>query len=323
MKKNLFFGVFIGAILLYFSFRGTDFEAIAAGFRSLQAGYVIPVIMILLLVQFIRSYRWGVLLSPIIKLDQLSLFSITNVGALALIVIPARIGELARPYLVSGKANIRITAALGTVFVERIFDCLSVLLIFFVILLFTPLPAWLVSASLIFLGATLAVLGSILLLIFKREPSLRIFDRFAGFLPARWGALLNRLIHHFIDGIEIITDPKLILHVSLLSILIWFLHALVIYILFQAFGFNLTVLAALIVMVILIIGITIPAAPGFIGNWHFFCVLGLTLFGISKADALTFAIIFHFISMGVAVLLGAIFLPFHRFRLSDLKVDSR
>jgi hypothetical protein len=135
--------------------------------------------------------------------------------------------------------------------------------------------------------------------------------------------MLNRVIHHFIDGVEIITDARLIFQVALLSILIWLLHALVIYLLFAAFGFHLSVLAALIVMVILIIGITIPAAPGFIGNWHFFCVLGLTLFGISKADALTFAIIFHFISMGVAVLLGAIFLPFHRFRLSDLKVDSR
>ncbi|MFA7464738.1 MAG: lysylphosphatidylglycerol synthase transmembrane domain-containing protein [Syntrophales bacterium] len=323
MKKNIVFGAVIGAILLYFSFRGIDFEAIAACFRSLKAGYIVPVLIVLLLVQLIRSYRWGVLLSPIVKLDQFSLFSITNVGALALIIIPARIGELARPYLVSGKANIRLTAALGTVFIERVFDCLSVLLIFFVILLFTPLPVWLVNASLVFLGVTLGVLGFILLLIFRREPSLRMFDRFTGILPARWGALLNRVIHHFIDGIEIITDPKLILNVSLLSILIWFLHALVIYILFQAFGFNLSVLAALIVMVILIIGITIPTAPGYIGNWHFFCVLGLTLFGISKADALTYAIIFHFISLGFTVVLGAIFLPFNHFRLSDLRVDRK
>jgi uncharacterized membrane protein YbhN (UPF0104 family) len=75
-------------------------------------------------------------------------------------------------------------------------------------------------------------------------------------------------------------------------------------------------------MVILLIGIAIPTAPGFIGNWHYACILGLTLFGIPKSDALTFAIIYHFLSLAIVIVLGLIFLPFNKFSLSDMKKEA-
>lgn len=53
--------------------------------------------------QALRSYRWGVILQPMEKIDQLTLFSVTSVGFLAIVAIPARIGELARPFLISKK----------------------------------------------------------------------------------------------------------------------------------------------------------------------------------------------------------------------------
>jgi uncharacterized membrane protein YbhN (UPF0104 family) len=94
---------------------------------------------------------------------------------------------------------------------------------------------------------------------------------------------------------------------------------LALYLLFLAFSLTLPVAAAFVVMIILIIGIAIPTAPGFIGNWHYFCILGLGLFGIPKTDALSFAIVYHALSMGIVIVLGLIFLPFNRFSLADLK----
>lgn len=318
MKKNLILGILISAVLLYFSLKGIDYGAVADGFRSVRYSYLIPVVLILFLMQVLRSYRWGLILSPIEKIDQFSLFSITSVGFLALVAIPARIGELARPFLIKKKTGMRMTAALGTVIIERVLDSLTVMMIFFAVLLFTPLPSWLVNSSLIFLLVTLLVIVWMFLLIFKREPSLRIFEIVTGILPKTWHRKLNELIHHFIDGIGMITDVKLILYATLLSLVIWLLDAASIYILFFAFGMKLSIVAALIVMVVLIIGITLPTAPGFVGNWHFFCIAGLTLFGISKSDALTYAIMLHFLSIAMVVFLGLIFLPHNKFSLSDL-----
>ena len=57
-------------------------------------------------------------------------------------------------------------------------------------------------------------------------------------------------------------------------------------------------------------GLTLPAAPGFVGNYHYSCMLGLALFGISKADALTYAILIHGLQFLVIIILGLIFIPF-------------
>lgn len=117
-------------------------------------------------------------------------------------------------------------------------------------------------------------------------------------------------------------NPALLLSVSLLSIAIWLVDWMAIYLLFLAFGLHLPVAAALVLMIILIIGIAIPTAPGFIGNWHYSCVLGLGLFGIPKTDAMTFALVYHALSIGIIILLGLIFLPFNRFSVADLRRQS-
>jgi uncharacterized protein (TIRG00374 family) len=319
MKKKVVAGMLISALLAYLSIRGIHFQEVADGFRAMRYGYVLPILGGMLLMQILRSFRWGLILRPMGKVDQLSLFSVTSVGFLAIIAIPARVGELARPYLIAKKSRIPMSSALGTIFVERVFDCLTILIILVLVLFFTPLPPWLVRSSILFLLMTVAILAVMVLTIAKREASLRILAPLIGRLPARYAETVNRLIHHFIDGFRMMVDPVLLLSVTGLSIAIWLVDVLIIYLLFLAFGFKLPAAAAFVLMIILIIGIAIPTAPGFIGNWHYFCILGLSLFDVPRTEALTFAIVYHFLSIGIVILLGLIFLPFNRLSVSDLR----
>ncbi|MDO9515848.1 MAG: lysylphosphatidylglycerol synthase transmembrane domain-containing protein, partial [Syntrophales bacterium] len=278
-----------------------------------------PVLVLLVLIQLLRSYRWGIIMKPLKKIDQFSLFSVTSVGFLAVVAIPARIGELARPYLISTKAGVSMSSAMGTILVERVFDGLSVLTMFFIVVLFTPLPPWLIRGSLVFLFITLVFLGLIILLIFRREASLNFLAPLLQRFPEKWHLKLADLIDSLIDGFKIIPYGRSMCYLAFLSVVIWVIDAVAMYILFFAFDLNLPLSAAFVLMVIIILGIAIPTAPGFVGNWHFFCVLGLGLFGIHKTDALTYAIVLHFLSIGVVVILGLAFLPFNRFSLSDIK----
>jgi uncharacterized protein (TIRG00374 family) len=130
---------------------------------------------------------------------------------------------------------------------------------------------------------------------------------------------MDPVIHHFIDGFEVIKNVKMLLYLFFLSAVVWLVDVAAIYALLFAFGFNLPVLAAFVVMVILIAGIAIPTAPGFIGNWHYACILGLSLFGVAKPEAFSFALVYHFMSMAVVIVLGVIFLPFNKFSIADMK----
>jgi len=269
--------------------------------------------------QVLRSLRWGAILRPLEKVNPLSLFGVTCVGFLAIAAIPARLGELARPYLITKKSHINMTSALGTILIERLADILTLMFMLAGSLIFFTMPAWLIKPSVFFFLLTMAVVGAVVFMIAARERSVKILNRLLAALPDRYAAAANRLVNQLIDGFEVVKNPQCLFLIVFYSVLIWSVNIAAIYLMFLAFNFDLTVLAAFILMVVLMVGIAIPTAPGFVGNWHFFCILALSLFGIARPDALTFSVVYHFLSMAVIGGLGLIFLPFHGFSLSDLR----
>ena len=136
MKKKVIAGLALSALLVWSRSAGLS-SGVIDGFRTIRFGYVLPAVAAMFLMQLLRSIRWGLILRPIGKVDQLSLFSVSSVGFLAIIAIPARLGELARPYLIAKKSRIPMSSALGTIFVERVLDSLTVLIIA-VLALFSP-----------------------------------------------------------------------------------------------------------------------------------------------------------------------------------------
>lgn len=319
MKKNLFMGLLLGVLLAYLSVKGIHLQDVAAGFHATKKEYIVLSLVFMFAMQVLRSIRWGAILRPLEKVAPLPLFAVTSVGFLAIVALPARIGELVRPYLITGKSSIPMPSALGTIFVERICDSLTLMIILAVILIFMPFPPWVLEAGGLFLLITLIVFFSMIFLVFKKEATLQVLQPLLKRLPATFSRWLDRLIDSFIEGFRIITDLRSLLYVLFLSALIWFIDAAAIYALFFAFGFPLPLTAAFALMIVLIIGIAIPTAPGFIGNWHYFCILGLSLFDIPRSEALTFAIVYHFLSIGIVIILGLIFLPFNRFSLSAMR----
>jgi uncharacterized protein (TIRG00374 family) len=317
--KKLIVGIMISALLVYLSLRGIDFAGVKQGFKSIDTTYAAGAVAIMVLMQVIRSIRWGVILSPIHKVGQFDLFSVTNVGFLAIVSFPARLGEFARPYLITKKAPIGMSSAVATIFIERVFDSLTVFLIFTVTMFMTPLPPWLIRSSAFFIVLTLGIMGFMIFMLLKRETCLKLLAPFMRRLPVRYAEKADYLLHQFIDGFGMMGEPRLLAQVGLLSLAFWIIDGAAIYLMFLAFHLTLPFIAAFVLMVILMIGIAIPAGPGFVGNWHFFCILGLTLYGIPKTEALSFAIIYHFLSIGIVILLGLFFLPANRFSLADLK----
>jgi uncharacterized protein (TIRG00374 family) len=319
MNKKVILGILISIVLVYFSVRGINLQDVFRDLKKIQLSYVIFFILLVIIMQWLRSYRWGVILQPMEKIDQFSLFSVTSVGFLAIASIPARIGELARPYLISKRSSIKMSSALGTILVERVLDSFTVLAMAIIVLFLTDLPPWMIKSSIIFFLLALVMFCFIIFLILRRDQALKLINKILSKLPGKFAHKMDELIHHFIDGFQVIANIKLLLYLFFLSAFVWLLDVLAIYILFLAFGFTLPVMASFVVMIILIVGIAIPTAPGYIGNWHFACVLGLSFFSLAKAEAFSFAVVYHFLSMAIVVVLGFIFLPFNKFSISDMK----
>jgi uncharacterized protein (TIRG00374 family) len=270
--------------------------------------------------QGLRAIRWGFILKPLDPhIHNFTIFSITSVGFMAIIAIPARLGELVRPYLLTKKSRIPMSSAVGTIFMERVLDILTVLTIATVIFFSTPLPPWLFRAGASLFAVTSIIFALMMMAMFRKEKTALLLAPAIALIPTRISTRMVLIIDYFIKGLSIMKHRLLFGAVVALSVLIWLADALAIYLLFMAFSLNLPVTAAFIIMIILIAGIAIPVAPGFIGNWHYFCILGLGLFNVAKTDALAFAVVYHAVSIGIIIILGLAFLPFDHFSLVDLK----
>jgi uncharacterized protein (TIRG00374 family) len=316
-KANIIAGALIGAIFIWLAFRGTDFSTLGSSFRSADYRYLVPAVLLSVMVQLVRSYRWGVILEPLKKIDQWSLLSATSVGFMAISLLPVRMGEFVRPYLISKKSDIRLGASLATIVVERVFDMLTLMIMLLLVILSSrskliELPPWISEASYIILLITIPMLLLLVFAAVKRDVAAQGIDFLIKLLPHALAGRLSRLVHSFLDGLQILPDWRKTAYLALLSLVTWFFIGLINYALFKSFTSmsHLTLPAAYTVLLITALGITLPTAPGFVGNYHYFCVLGLALFGIAKADALTYAILLHGLQFLVIIVLGLIFIPF-------------
>lgn len=116
------------------------------------------------------------------------------------------------------------------------------------------------------------------------------------------------LLNSFVDGLDILPSARKGICLMAYTILLWFLYSVMAWILFFSFRFPLGFREALILEIIVGLALMIPAAPAFVGNFHLGSIMALSLFGIAKAPALSYALLLHILTFSVIVGLGLIFL---------------
>jgi hypothetical protein len=220
-------------------------------------------------------------------------------------LLPARVGEFIRAFLLGSRAQISKTASFATIVVERVFDGFTVMVMFLVVLLLMPFPAGTASIfnqrniklvgflSFIFY---LSVLGTLLLMYFHNQRVNRLFDYLLKPFPPNLALKVRGKVDAFIFGLGILKNLRDIVIISFYSALVWVITFLLIYFLFFPFGIHLSLLSAVFLTVILVFGVTIPSAPGFIGTFHWACAAALMFLGVEANLAKSYAIILWFIS---------------------------
>lgn len=137
----------ISGTFCYFTFRGIQYGKILELIQKADLLYVGAIVLVMVLAQILRSLRWGVVLQPIESMNQKLLFSITSVGFMFIMLLPARLGEIARPYLLQQTTRINFSTAMATIVLERILDSIFILLFFGVSICFINPPEWIIDVG--------------------------------------------------------------------------------------------------------------------------------------------------------------------------------
>jgi len=272
----------------------------------------------------LRALRWQYLLEPLGRTTFASSFQATAVGFAASSILPARAGEVIRPYFLArqsrhardGSDRMSATGAFATIILERLLDVVTVLVLLasYVFVFGRDLertnPA--VFAGLKWAGATAAA-GSlaalVVLFVLAGDPARlgRTMTRLEQVLPSTLAGLIARIAEKFARGLGAIRRPGRLLVALLWSFPLWLSIAAGIWCVAVAFRFSVPFTGSFLLIALLVIGVAVPT-PGAIGGFHEAFRIGATMFyGAPDEAAVGAAIVLHLFSIGPALLLGLMF----------------
>jgi glycosyltransferase 2 family protein len=318
-------GLVVSALALWLTLRGKDLGAIWAAMTQADYRYLWPYLASLLVIHLIRTWRWGILLEPVARIPFARLNAASAIGIMALVVLPFRLGEFARPYLIAQRPALRVSSALSSVVVERVADGIFTGLLLVVMLLGVPegtpgLHA-IQAAGLLMSLAFVGLLGFLVLAYQNRALAVRLTGRLLGPVSPRLAARVSGMMDAFIHGLRLVPSRGKVVLFFALTAAYWGLNGWGMQLLGHAFQLDLSLLAAFTVMGVLVVGVMIPAGPGMVGTFQGAIVLGLALFlprEVVNARGVGYANVLWAAQIGVQVALGLIFMMGPHARLAGL-----
>jgi hypothetical protein len=313
----------ISAVALAWAVRDVRLADLSLALSAANFGYLAPALAVILVGQMARARSWQTLLGRGVPFSQA--FGALNAGYLLNNVLPFRLGELGRAYLVSRSGRLTTSQALSSVLLERVID-LSVIV--GMLSAFVPLVSGLVGGPaavvLIFLLPAVALTG---LLVVARKPAwlMRWVRWGAGLLTRLWGgaARLEALISAFLDGLGALQDWRRLATAATFSALAWACAGFSAWLVLQAFDASAGLAMAFFMLVITGLSIAVPSAPGSLGVWQAAGVAALAVFGRTGALALSMTLTHHLVNYLSTSLMGAVALAQAGESLSHLARSAR
>ncbi len=290
---NLLVGLLISAAAIYLSLRKIDFESLWTALKSIHYIYLLLVLVCQVLCWVLKGIGWRYLLLPAKKdIQARSTITVLVIGLMVNNLFPAKMGELARAYLMGEREKLSKSLCLSTILVEHLLDILVLSLFLLLLLPSVTLPGWLKNSG-AFVGFSALGLITVLFIVMHREER---FSRWTGALlshfPERLREKIQGVLDNILQGIRVVTGRYIYYAFgSLFSM--WIMAFLVAYLVLRACALDLPFQAAVMVVVFAAFAKIIPSSPGSIGTFHYVVILVLMSFQVTKEVALGYGIVLH------------------------------
>jgi uncharacterized protein (TIRG00374 family) len=313
----------LGLFLYNVDLRGVGREIVHA-----RPGWLVFSLATMFLNLAIRAWRWQYLLEPLGRPSFVNAFRATAVGFAASSILPARAGEVIRPYFLARHERMSATGAFATIILERVLDMLTVVVLLAVYIFFsrpeiTPQNAvafeavkWAGSTAALSALAALAVL-----FVLAGNPARlgAALTRLEQVLPSKLAGLLARIAEKFAIGLGAVRRPGRLFVALLLSIPLWLCIALGTWTAAVAFHLAMPFVGSFLMLAFLVVGVAVPT-PGAVGGFHAaFKIAATTFFGASDDAAVGAAIVLHAMTMGTQLGLGLFFAAQEGLNLTSMK----
>jgi uncharacterized protein (TIRG00374 family) len=305
-QARVWIGIAISLICLALALRGAEWGRVWQHLGRAHHPYLAAAVLVLITGLAVRAFRWQLLFFPRRDLPRMRLFAIINIGYLLINILPARVGELARAYLVSRGGQISAAHALSTIVVERIYDTLLAVILLVAVSPFIPVPRWAVQGGLTVGAITVALAAVLFVLAGQRERFLSLWQRII--VRVRWLARpgLQKGFQSALEGLTILRRGQVALGVLGWSGAVWACNLGLFYLLMRALALDLPWGAVGFTVSVTALSMIIPSSPGYLGVFEEGVILSLALFAVEREAALAYALLVHAVIYATPNLLGLV-----------------
>ena len=314
-------GILIGLGCLAVLFRQVELKQSWQALGRLSGPFILIPLAVFLISLPLRAWRWYLIFPVSARPRFGSCLVVLGIGNMANFLLPGRAGDLARCALAGpGGSLVEGSRTLATLAVERVLDGLALIgMVLFSIWALQP-PAWVLGLLRI---AILLFSVALFLLIVLRYRARKLVDLVRGvFRRIHMSSFEERfdgILTSFADGLSAVTSWGRVLTLILLTALIWFTEALLIWGLAKALGMAVSVNSAVVASAILGLGFMIPAAPGGLGTYELFGTEAFKMVGLPANSALALTVLIHAWVFVANVLAGLALLGIKGLSLAQLR----
>jgi hypothetical protein len=250
-----------------------------------------------------QAWRWELLLRPKGLVSTLKASQAVYAGLFANGILPMRVGEALRGYLVARWLPVPFAAVIPSVVVERLFDGVWLAIWLGVTAIFVKqLPQNLLKAADILGAGLLAATALFALVVFRKRSQQVKRIRYARF---KWLRILTSFLATLEEDLRQIGRSRAVFASFGVSFLLLLGQVLAFWLVMWAYGLRLSFWAGSAVFLIVHIGTAVPNVPANLGTYQFFTVLGLELFGVEKTLATGFSLVVFFLLTFPLLVVGA------------------
>lgn len=339
-QKRFWLGLLISLALLAYLFYQTDLPSIGAVLSRANYLFLLPALAFYFAGVGVRAVRWHFLLRSVKPVPSSKLFPIVVIGYMANDVLPFRIGELVRAFLMRQEHKISAAAVLVTIVVERLFDGLTMIGFIAAASLVLPLDPG-VKTTIAVVGIAFVLVTIVLVLVAGLRGRVdRLVIMILKRLPSQLGDRAAKLIDSFLHGLSVLRNPLDALAALTTSALAWLCETAMYMTLALAFSgllpeiqgklagapgpdtitFGMVKSYAVFMLMTAFANLaaTVPSTPGYFGVLDAPIKGTLTLFGVDANLAASYTLVLHLALIVPVTLLGFFYAWRAGFTLSQL-----
>ena len=317
--------VAVVAITVIFSYVALSHIRLGQAWKALGSSnywWLIPALVAFGLGCVARALRWRSLFTPHRRPSRGVTLNAMMIGYFYNNLLPARAGEAARVLVLKQRSSSPPVEITGTIVLERIFDVLGILAIFFVAQPWLPGVSWFSTAAIVAVALMVAIAISAAVLAFYGDRPLRLLLRpFRRWFPVS-EERLERAVAELVHGLSGLRDWRVATEALSWTLIAWLFSMLCAYFVIVAFHFKLPFAAGVLVMVAIGMSMILPSAPAAVGVFEGATLIALNAYGLGHSVALPYALVLHLVNFVPFVLVG-FFLLHHNSRHPRPTVDRQ